>query len=41
MAKVQRLHDRVADLDDALRRSKAREHDLLELLAKWSRTEGG
>lgn len=35
MAKVHALHARVSELEELLRRSKSREKDLLELLARW------
>ncbi|MCA9492394.1 MAG: hypothetical protein KC621_20820, partial [Myxococcales bacterium] len=35
MAKVHVLQQRVAELEDQLRRSKGREKDLVDLVAKW------
>jgi hypothetical protein len=35
MAKVELLHGRVSELEEAMRKSRARERDLMELLARW------
>jgi hypothetical protein len=40
MHKVHQLQQRVLDLEEALRRSRSRERDLIELLAKWDVTSG-
>ena len=40
MHKVHTLQRRLTDLEDSLKRSRARERDLIELLAKWDASRG-
>ena len=40
MHKVHVLQQRVGELEEALRRSRARERDLIDLLAKWDANRG-